>query len=64
MNTDTISDDLIFNAESALIKKDPLRLVEKGFLKIKTKEHGLIPLIPNAPQRRFLKLFKSNKDIP
>jgi len=52
--------------EKAIIKFDPLTLVEEGYLRIKIKdikpgdeEKGtFIPLIPNRPQRRFLQLFR------
>lgn len=57
-------DDQAFSGdqiERDCIQDDPLSLVEDGYFKIQTKDiesGGLASLIPNRPQRRFLKLFK------
>jgi len=67
---ENITPTIIFEDDQAIsgdrierdcIQSAPLSLVEDGYLKIQTKNiesGGLTPLIPNRPQRRFLKLFK------
>ncbi len=49
----------INDVERYLIKQDPLRLVENGYFKIKTKEGKLVNFYPNKPQRRFIKLVRT-----
>lgn len=44
--------------EASLIGQDPFKLVEHGFLTIKTKKDGLKRLIPNFIQRKFIKSIK------
>lgn len=60
----TISRNDIEGQERDIVRADPVKLVELGFLRCKTKNissdasETFIPLIPNQPQRRFLKLFR------
>lgn len=41
-------------AEQDRAKIDPLWLVEKGYLSIKTKKSGIVRLVPNNIQKRFI----------
>lgn len=54
----TLTDKEIFEAEKLEVQKDPMFLVEGGFLTIKTKKLGVIKLIPNTIQQRFIKKIK------
>lgn len=49
-----LSDDELMRNEKALVMDNPLRLVEYGYLFIKTKEGSVIKLELNSVQKRFL----------
>ena len=53
-------------SERELARKDPLWLLESKYLYIKTKDGGIIPLVPNYAQRRLLNAYKSlvEKGVP
>jgi hypothetical protein len=48
----------IQSEEARLLGENPFRLVEHGFLTIKTKSKGIIKLYPNNIQQRFIKEVK------
>ncbi|MBE3141241.1 MAG: hypothetical protein IMZ53_11765, partial [Thermoplasmata archaeon] len=57
----------IQSEEARLLGENPFRLVEHGFLTIKTKSRGIIKLFPNNIQQRFIKevkkIFFSGKPV-
>ena len=62
-----LTPEQIKSEELSLIAKDPFKLVECGYLTIKTKSQGLIKLTPNNIQKRFIdairKIFYSCKPV-
>jgi hypothetical protein len=48
----------IHSEEAHLIGENPFRLVEHGFLSIKTKNSGIVKLYPNSAQKIILKKIK------
>ena len=65
--TELLTSDQIQKEELRLIAEDPFRLVEHGFLSIKTKSAGINRLYPNAVQKRFIakirELFYASKPV-
>lgn len=61
------TDEDIFKSERAVVDADPFKLIEHGFLTIKTKTRGLVKLTPNKIQVRFLQkvreLYASGKPV-
>src|SRR3990167_4069380 len=65
--TEQLTSEQIQKEELHLIAEDPFRLVEHGFLSIKTKSSGINRLYPNAVQKRFIakirELFYASKPV-
>lgn len=53
-----LTTEQIQSEEAHLIGENPFRLVEHGFLTIKTKKQGMIKLYPNNIQKRFITKVK------
>lgn len=54
----TLTPEQIKTEEVKLIGENPFRLIEHGFLSIKTKNKGIINLYPNNIQKRFIAKVK------
>jgi len=54
-----LEQDLELQKEEAhLLGKDPFKIIENGYLTIKTKKDGLKRLVPNPVQKRFIEKVK------